>query len=426
LLHELPAPDQDALPASTSCTALHADAGAEEPAAQERAMSAQDHLTGVKAWFDERESARNHWLKALVAATETQRQDVDVASAFVKQQLMGATEVSASAIWQWMDKLPGFTDLTPGQQRAVRVIAAFKVEDGSCWKTAVQIEAHETSMIAQPALRLQRREELLEKIKPVQQACCDLYMRASAKHANDQELILSLQDSWQARRRFTLVLTRQIRADRREVEQAATVPDESSAIVASPAETLQSLRANEVKLITLRNQASIALKIAGLAVPLDRGLLAQRQGVVDMYNKALQTTQSRIIGELEAPSMASALAADRQRAAADAQRLADLQREHAAQAQTLWGVVARLGEAQRGMSRHDNDSLDSFTEAMVQASRQDPLAWHSIEHLPGFAGLPGPVKKAAQLVAQSKICNDALRGIDVEIASLKPQAEAKV
>ena len=414
-------PDPDA---DTTARAS-ANANASEPVQDDRAMSADDRLASLKGWFDECVSARSHWLKTLVATAASQPDDVDVASAFVKQQLMGAQDVSASAIWQWMDKLPGFTELTAGQQHVVKLVAAYKVEDGSCWKTAVQIEAHEAAMTAQPALRLKLREELLEKFKPVQHTCSELYMRASATHPDDHEFILGLQDSWKVRRQFTLALVRQIRADRKEIEQAATAPDDSGAAGATPVETLQSLRANEVKLIGLRNQASVALQIARLGVPLDRAMLAQCQSIVDMYKQSLAMTQSRIRGQLDPPWRATALPTGRQETAADAQRLGDLQRAHAAQAQTLWGVLARLGEAQRGLSRHDNDSLDSFTEAMVRAGKQDPLAWHSVERLPGYTALTGPVKKAAQLVAQSKVCNVAVRGLEVEIATLKAQAETK-
>ncbi|CAN5599766.1 hypothetical protein BH11PSE7_BH11PSE7_17260 [soil metagenome] len=406
-----------------------ADPPADSPSTHDEdhpcAMSAQDLLAALKTRHDELESARSHWLRLLAAATPAQRQDTAVASAFVSKQLMGCEDVSASAIWQWMPNLPGFSDLTPGQQVAVRSIAAFKVEDGSCWKSAVQIEAHEAAMIEQPASRLKQREALLAKVKPVQDACAQLCKCASARYSQDHELILSLKASGTMRRQFMLGLTRQIRADRKALAKLAAAPADSGAANASQAQTLQSLRANEVKLMGLRNQASVALKIAALGVPADRALLAQRQGVLDMYTQALETTQSRIIDQLEVPWRTTALATGRQVNNDDALRLGQLQRAHATHAQTFLGVVARLGEAQRGLSVDDNDALDTFIDVMVNAGRQDPLVWHSVERLPGYEALTGPVKRAVQLVAQSRVCNVAVQGLETEIENLKAHAETK-
>ena len=377
-------------------------------------MSAQDRMAALKTRHAELEAACFHWLDALVAETPTQRQDIDVASAFVKQQLMGGQEVAVSAIWHWMDKLPGFTQLTPGQQNAVRCMAALKVEEGSCWKSAVQIEAHEASMIEEPALRLKLREQLLEKINPVQKACSDLYMRATAQHADHPELILSLQQSWTVRRQSTLVLIRQIRADRKELEQARTP------------ETVATLRARQTKLLTLHRDALSSLRMAKLAMPVDPDQVARLQGTVDMYLKALQTTQSKIDEQWVTASFTAALAPRGQEAAFDVQRMAALKHAHGAQARTLLGVLARLGSAKREMSSTDSDSLDVFTLAMMKASSTNALAWHSVELLPGYPALTGPVKKAAQLVAQSKICYVAVKGLEDEIASLTASSDTKV
>ncbi|MBC7435487.1 MAG: hypothetical protein H7332_05405 [Bdellovibrionales bacterium] len=330
---------------STSSDPAHEDSLAGQ--GQQRPEVAHGQLAALKARQRELESARAVWQKAITVLSSRRTLDVQVASAFTKRSLMGGIEVSASGIWQWMDKLPGFTDLTPNQQHAVKVMAAFKVEDGSCWKLSVQIEAHVAGLITQPALRLKQREALLKKVKPVQLACSDLYMRATRAHPQELDLIRSLQEAWTVRRHFATVLIRQIRADRKALGQFAGASQDSSA-----------------------------------------------------------ATRGEDSGS------------------ASTQRLQDLLAAHERACRIFSGAMDRLDQATRSLTDEQQASLDSFAVAVVAASRTDPDVWESIERIPGFEALTVPVKKAAQLSAQLKVCNMAALNLADEIASLLPASVA--